>query len=175
MYREVEPLLTADPQASFIWLRPLLPGDLGWVISQHGLIYASEYGLDRSFEVAVAEIVVEVMRSFDAAHDAAWIAEYQGRKVGSVFVVGVEDKTAKLRMLIVDPSARGLGVGRLLTEAAIDFSRQRGYRRMVLWTMSMLSAARGIYAKAGFRLIASVSGVSFGCHVTDETWELDLT
>jgi GNAT superfamily N-acetyltransferase len=168
--------LTPEPeqQRSFVWLRPLLPGDLGWVISRHGAVYASEYGLDRSFEVRVAEIVVEVMRNFDREREAAWIAEYQGRPVGSVFVVDAGDDTAKLRMLIVEREARGQGVGRILTAAAIGFAREAGYKRMVLWTMGMLSAARTIYTKAGFRLVDSVPGVSFGCHIIDETWELDL-
>ena len=152
----------------------MLPGDLGWVISRHGAVYASEYGLDRTFEVKVAEIVVETMRNFDRERESAWIAEYQGRPVGSVFVVAKDDETAKLRMLIVEREARGQGVGRILTAAAIGFAREAGYKRMVLWTMGMLSAARTIYTKAGFKLVESVPGISFGCHIIDETWELDL-
>ncbi len=157
-----------------IRLRPLQPGDLGWVIGRHGALYAAEYGLDGSFELAVAEIVLQVMRDFDPQRDGAWIAERDGMPIGSVFVVGVEDNIAKLRLLIVDPAARGHGLGRLLTQTAIQFARDHGYRRMVLWTMSMLEGARAIYASEGFHLIGSVPGIAFGRAITDETWERDL-
>jgi GNAT superfamily N-acetyltransferase len=157
-----------------IRLRPLLPGDLGWVINRHGALYAAEYGLDAGFELVVAEIIVDLVRRFDRARDGAWIAELDGAPVGSVFVVGVDDTTAKLRLLIVDPAARGRGVGKLLTKTAVNFAASHGYARMVLWTMSMLIAARGIYAACGFRLVSSQEGITFGRPITDEVWELDL-
>lgn len=155
-------------------LRSLQPGDLGWVIGRHGTIYADEFGLDAGFELAVAEIVVQIMRDWDPIRDGAWIAELDGVPVGSAFVVAQEADTAKLRLVILEQQARGRGVGRLLTETAITHARSRGFKRMVLWTMSMLTAARGIYERAGFRLVASVPGVSFGREITDETWELVL-
>jgi GNAT superfamily N-acetyltransferase len=155
-------------------LRGLQPGDLGWVISRHGSLYAAEYGLDLSFEVTVAGIVAEVMRSFDPASDAAWIAEHNGGPVGSVFVVRDDDVTAKLRLLIVDPAARGLGLGRLLTDAAIGFARDAGYRRITLWTLQMLDAARHIYRSAGFERTDEAQGYSFGRTLVNETWVLEL-
>lgn len=155
-------------------LRALRPGDLGWVIGRHGALYAAEYGLDSSFEVEVARIVAEAMRDFDPAREAAFMAERDGATVGSVFVVDADEGVAKLRLLIVDPAARGLGLGRVLTQAAIGFARQAGYRRMTLWTMAMLDAARHIYETAGFRLVARMPGTAFGRDIVDETWELDL-
>jgi GNAT superfamily N-acetyltransferase len=157
-----------------VTLRFPQPGDLGWVIARHGSIYATEYGLDSGFEIAVAGIVFEVMSKFDPARDGAWIAVLDGRPVGSIFVVGVEDNTCKLRMLILDAEARGRGVGSLLVRTAIQFARERGYETMTLWTMSMLTAARAIYAREGFELVASVPGVSFGREIVDETWKLKL-
>jgi GNAT superfamily N-acetyltransferase len=144
------------------------------VISRHGAIYAEEYGLDAGFEVAVAGIVHEVMSDFDASRDGAWIAVLDGKPVGSVFVVGIEDNSCKLRMLILDAEARGRGVGSLLVRTAVQFARDRGYARMTLWTMQMLDAARAIYRREGFECIASVPGVSFGRSIVDETWELVL-
>jgi GNAT superfamily N-acetyltransferase len=162
------------PTDAAVRLRPLQPGDLGWVISRHGALYAAEYGLSLDFEVAVAGIVAEIMRDFDPTRDGAWIAERDFVPVGSVFVVRYKPGIAKLRLLIVDPSARGLGVGRMLTDAAIGFARTAGYRQITLWTLAMLDAARHIYARAGFRLTESVPGHSFGRDITDETWTLDL-
>jgi GNAT superfamily N-acetyltransferase len=160
--------------ASGVRLRGLQPGDLGWVISRHGALYAAEYGLDARFELEVAGIMVAVMRDFDPARDGAWIAERDGAPVGSVFIVRRDDATAKLRLLIVDPAARGLGVGRLLTTAAVDFARAAGYRRVTLWTMAMLDAARHVYAKAGFTLVHSEAEHAFGQDVMNETWELEF-
>ena len=157
-----------------VTLRFPQPGDLGWVIARHGSIYAREYGLDTGFEIAVAGIVFEVMSKFDPARDGAWIAVVDGQPVGSVFVVGVEDNTCKLRMLILDEAARGRGVGSLLVRTAIAFGRSRGYGHMTLWTMSMLTAARAIYAREGFERTASIPGVSFGQAIVDETWTLAL-
>jgi GNAT superfamily N-acetyltransferase len=165
---------SADLSAGTVRLRGLQPGDLGWVISRHGALYASEYGLDGSFEVAVAEIVLAIMQRFDPRSDGAWVAELDGAAVGSVFIVRSDEATAKLRLLIVDPAARGLGVGRLLSEAALDFARAAGYRRVTLWTMGMLDAARHLYAKAGFRMVNAEPAHQFGRDLVNETWMLKL-
>ena len=166
---------SAELSGNGIRLRGLQPGDLGWVISRHGALYAAEYGLDASFELAVAEIAAGLMRHFDPASDGAWIAERNGGPVGSVFVVRHDGVTAKLRLLIVEPAARGLGLGRILTQEAIGFAREAGYHRMTLWTMRMLDAARHIYTRAGFRCVDAVSEHAFGQDVMNETWLLDLT
>ncbi len=155
-------------------LRGLQPGDLGWVISRHGALYAAEYGLDLSFEVTVAEIVAALIRGYDPASDCGWIAERHGVPVGSAFVVRHDAVTAKLRLVIVDPAARGSGLGWLLTEAAIGFAREAEYQRMTLWTMRMLDAARHIYWKAGFVCTAEEPAYSFGRDVVNETWMLEL-
>lgn len=157
-----------------VTLRFPRPGDLGWVIAHHGSLYATEYGLDAGFEIAVAGIVFDVMSKFDPARDGAWIAVLDSEPVGSVFVVGEEDNTCKLRLLILDANARGRGVGSLLVRTAIAFARNQGYAHMTLWTMSMLMAARAIYTREGFQLVASISGVSFGKPIIDETWRLSL-
>ncbi len=165
---------SAELSQDVVRLRALQPGDLGWVISRHGALYAAEHGLDLSFEVAVAEIMAAVMRNFDPTGDAGFIAERGGRPVGSVFIVRHDGVTAKLRLLIVDPAARGLGLGRQLTEAAIGFARDAGYQRITLWTMQMLDAARHIYARAGFTCVAAAPAHQFGQDVVNETWMLDL-
>lgn len=155
-------------------LRDPRPGDLGWVISRHGSIYAEEFGWDGSFEVAVAGIVVEVMTGFDPARERAWIAEKDGAPVGSVFLVRADDETAKLRMLILDPAARGLGIGARLVRECTLFARAAGYRRITLWTHSILIAARKLYAAEGYRLVSSAPLSAFGVELTEETWVLDL-
>jgi GNAT superfamily N-acetyltransferase len=155
-------------------LRDLQPGDAGWVIQRHGALYAAEHGLDGGFELDVADIVVQLLRRFTPGRDFAVIAEIDGVPVGSAFVVGHAPGVAKLRLVIVDPAARGHGVGRQLVEAALGFARGAGYQRMTLWTMQMLTAARHIYATSGFRLIRSVPTRAYGRDVVDETWEIDL-
>jgi len=160
---------------SDIHLRPLQPGDIGWVISRHGSLYATEYGLDITFEITVAEIAAQIMRGWDPTSDNAWIAERGGLPVGSIFIVRADATTAKLRLLIIDPSARGLGLGRQLADAAIGFARTADYHRITLWTMGMLDAARHIYATAGFTLTDSVQAHEYGRDLVNETWQLDLT
>ena len=155
-------------------LRSLRPGDLGWVISRHGAIYAEEFGWDASFETLVAEIGAGIMRNFDPAREAAWIAEQDGVPVGSVFLVRASDAVAKLRLLIVEPAARGLGIGARLTEECTRFARARGYRRITLWTHSVLTAARRIYVSGGYRLVHSEPLQSFGKELVSETWQLEL-
>jgi DNA-binding MarR family transcriptional regulator/predicted N-acetyltransferase YhbS len=163
------------PAAGRAWhLRGLVPGDLGWVISRHGAIYAREFGWDATFETLVAGIAAGIMERFDPAREAAWIAERDGVPVGSVFLVRQSDEVAKLRLLIVDPAARGLGIGARLVAECTRFARAAGYRRITLWTHSVLAAARRIYAAEGYRITATGPIHAFGVDLDEETWELDL-
>jgi GNAT superfamily N-acetyltransferase len=159
-------------------LRDPQPGDLGWVIEQHGLIYGQEYGWNWEFEALVAEICAQFVRQYQSDWERCWIAERVteggSERVGSVFVVRQDEHTAKLRMLIVTPQARGLGLGQSLTDVAVDFAKAKGYRKMVLWTNACLLAARGIYAKRGFVLVQAEPMRAFGSDQVSETWELML-
>lgn len=163
-----------NPSVMPYLLRPHRPGDMGAVIAAHGRLYAYEYGFDVSFEALVARIAADFIDGFDPARHCCWIAERDGRVVGSVFVVDADETTAKLRMLFVDESARGLGIGKRLTEEAIRFARSAGYRRMTLWTNDILIAAREIYRKAGFDHVASEPLSAFGVTMVAETWEREL-
>ncbi|WP_354353489.1 bifunctional helix-turn-helix transcriptional regulator/GNAT family N-acetyltransferase [Variovorax boronicumulans] len=162
----------AKPQA--VVLRDPAPGDIGWVVQQHGEIYAREYGWDSSFEALVAGIASEFLLKFQPEWERCWIAERNGERVGSIFVVRKSASVAQLRMLILTPGARGLGLGGKLVDECIAFARLKGYRKMVLWTNSCLSAARGIYATRGFQLTKSEPHESYGKQLVGETWELKL-
>lgn len=155
-------------------LREPQPGDLGWVVQAHGELYAREYGFDRSFEGLVAQIVADFVRDFDPQREKAWIAEVDGERAGSVFLVRKSATVAKLRLLLLAPEARGLGLGGRLVDECIAFARAAGYRRLVLWTQSNLTAARGIYASRGFELKASEPNAAFGQQLVSETWERKL-
>lgn len=155
-------------------LRGLRPGDIGWVISRHGALYAAEYGWDMTFEWAVARIAADLMESHDPTREAAWIAELNGAPVASVFLVRASDDVAKLRLLICDPMARGRGIGARLVRECTRFARAAGYRRITLWTHSILTAARRLYAAEGYRIVSSGPIHAFGVDLTEETWELDL-
>jgi GNAT superfamily N-acetyltransferase len=163
-------------------LRAPQPGDMGWVVSRHGAIYAQEYGWDVTFEGLVAQIVGHYIEHFDPKCEACWIAERDEQNVGCVFLVQARDEktgqpelgVAQLRLLIVEPGTRGLGIGARLVAECERFARNAGYRRIKLWTQSSLKAARAIYAKAGYRLVSSEPHRSFGADLVGEMWELAL-
>lgn len=155
-------------------LRGHRPGDIGWVVQRHGALYAAQYGWDERFEALVAGIAAKFINRFDAARERCWIAEMDGEPVGSVFLVKEKKSVAKLRLLLVEPRARGHGLGRRLVQECIGFARAKGYRRLVLWTQSNLAAARAIYQAEGFVLKSTQKHDSFGARLTGEYWELKL-
>lgn len=162
------------PERASILLRSHRIGDMGWVISRQSIAYAEEYGWDISYEALVAEICAQFIKNYDASREHCWIAEVDGEPVGSIFLVKATDELAKLRLLLVEKKARGLGVGRALVEQCIRSAREKGYKKMTLWTQSTLLAARGIYQSAGFRRVAEEKHHSFGVDLVGETWEMDL-
>jgi DNA-binding MarR family transcriptional regulator/GNAT superfamily N-acetyltransferase len=163
----------AEPKTPYL-LRTHEAGDMGWVIHRHGVLYAEEYGFDERFEALVARIAAEFIETFDPKRERCWIAERDGAMVGSVLLVKKSDRVAKLRLLLVEPSARGLGIGGRLVEECVRFARQAGYRKITLWTQSMLDSARAIYRKSGFHVVKRERHESFGHKLVGETWELTL-
>jgi len=173
--KAIEELLGTTTQENFSYiLRTPQPGDYGWVIQSNGSLYAQEYGWDENYEALVAQIVAEFVKNYDSKKERCWIAEKDGENVGSVFLVKDSATIAKLRLLIVDPKARGLGIGKRLVDECTRFARQVGYKKITLWTNSVLLAARSIYQKAGYQLVKSEKHHSFGHDLVGETWELEL-
>lgn len=162
------------PSGEFV-LRDLRPGDLGWVIHRQAVLYAEEYGWNAEYEALIARILGNFVQSFDPAREAAWIAEIDGKVVGSVFLVhGDEPSVGKLRLLYVEPSARGIGLGEKLIGACAERAREAGYGRLMLWTNSVLVSARRLYERAGFVLVEEAPHHSFGQDLLGQVWSLDL-
>jgi DNA-binding MarR family transcriptional regulator/GNAT superfamily N-acetyltransferase len=171
----IERLLGTQPETKTPYLLRLhQPGDMGWVIHRHGALYAQEFGWDERFEALVAEIAAKFIQKFDSKRERCWIAEKDGGIVGSVFLVRESEKVARLRLLLVEPSARGLGIGNRLVDECTRFARQAGYKKITLWTQSILHAARYIYKRAGYRLVKQERHREFGYDLVGETWNLTL-
>jgi len=163
----------AEPRTPYL-VRQHQPGDMGWIVHRQAILYAEEYGWDGTYEALAAEIVAQFIKNYDPKCERCWIAEKDGERVGAVFVAKASDETAKLRLLHVEPEARGLGIGKRLVDECVRFARQAGYQKMALWTQSILHAARHLYKQAGFRIVREEQHRSFGKDLTAETWELDL-
>ncbi|MER8632375.1 bifunctional helix-turn-helix transcriptional regulator/GNAT family N-acetyltransferase [Mesorhizobium opportunistum] len=173
--RIVQDLLGHKPEPGVPYiLRPLQVGDIGWITRRQGMLYTQEYGWDETYEALVAEILAAFVKSFDPKWERAWVAEREGEVVGSVFIVRKSDHVAKLRLLYVEPSARGLGIGKRLVEECIGFARAKGYKTLTLWTNDILSAARHIYQAAGFQLTEEERHHSFGKDLVGQNWNLEL-
>jgi len=176
----IESLLDRNAtKSTTVILRQHRPGDMGWVIERHGALYAQEYGWDERFEALVARIAADFIDNLDPAHERCWIAERDGQRLGCVFLVrdaesSEPNKTARLRLLLVDPAARGLGLGRNLVQQCTAFARSVGYRRIVLWTNSILTSARRIYEDEGYRLLREKPYTAFGKDLVSQDWQLDL-
>ena len=164
---------TEAPRTPYL-LRMHQPGDMGWIVYRQAILYTEEYGWDGTYETLAAEIVASFLKNYDPKWERAWVAEKDGERVGAVFVAKASNEVAKLRLLHVEPDARGLGIGKRLVEECVRFARQAGYQKMTLWTQSNLHAARHIYEQVGFQVVREEKHHSFGKDLTAETWELNL-
>jgi DNA-binding MarR family transcriptional regulator/GNAT superfamily N-acetyltransferase len=174
--QEIETILEkkSNKHSDTFYLRNHRPGDMGWVTHRHGVLYAQEYGWDERFEALVAQITADFINHFNPDRERCIIAEMNGEIVGSVFVVQHSESVAKLRLLLVEPKARGLGLGSRLVQECVTFAKSAGYEKMILWTNNVLKEARHIYAKTGFKLVEEEAHHSFGKDLIGETWELEL-
>ncbi len=171
----IEQILGMEPEGGNPYiLRSLEPGDLGWVVQRHGALYAQEYGYDEQFEALVAEIVAKFVQNYNSRKERCWIVEREGENIGSVFLVYDDDSVARLRLLLVEPKARGLGVGKRLVKECVQFARKCGYQKIQLWTQDELMAARKIYENAGFKVVRKEPHHSFGKDLVGEVWEKKL-
>lgn len=170
----IREVLEESPRPASFVLRAPAPGDLGWVVHRHGVVYADEYGWDATFEALVAKIVAEYAERRDPRREAAWIAEIDGEPAGCVFCVEKDDKTAQLRLLLVEPRARGLGIGARLVEECVRFARRAGFEQLTLWTNDVLVDARRIYERAGFELVEEETHHSFGHDLVGQYWQRRL-
>jgi DNA-binding MarR family transcriptional regulator/GNAT superfamily N-acetyltransferase len=171
----IEQVLGGEPQPESSYsLRPPRPGDMGWIVSRHAVLYAQEYGWTDPFEGLCAQIVADFVNNFDAHRERCWIAEAGGENAGCVMLVKDTDDVARLRLLLVEPSARGLGIGKRLVDECVQFARAAGYRKITLWTHSVLLPARHLYRQAGFQLVSSEPRQSWGQDVVSEIWDLPL-
>ena len=170
----IRDILSATPRPEAFVIRAPYPGDLGWVVQRHGALYADEYGWDDTFEALVARIVADYVDHRDPRREAAWIAEVDGQPMGCVFCVRKDEGTAQLRLLLVDPEVRGLGMGSRLIGECLAFARRAGYRRLMLWTNDVLTEARRLYERAGFALLTEERHHSFGHDLVGQIWEREL-
>jgi GNAT superfamily N-acetyltransferase len=166
--------MTVERPSGITLRNDLRTGDLGWIVERHGVLYANEFGWNIEFEAVVAEIIGHVVTGFDPTRERAWIAERESQRVGCIFLESGTDTSAKLRLMLVEPNARGLGLGKWLVDECVQFARDAGYSSITLWTMNVLVAARRIYERAGFRLTAAEPGRYFGKDLVSETWEMGL-
>ncbi|GII83687.1 MarR family transcriptional regulator [Sphaerisporangium siamense] len=167
-------ILDGGPRREPYVIRPPRPGDLGWIVHRHGVLYAEEYGWDETFEASIADIVAGYVRDHDPKREACWIAEVEGEPAGSIMCVREDDRTARLRLLLVEPSTRGMGIGARLVEECLSFARRAGYTRIVLMTVEVLAAARRIYQRAGFELDEQHREHAHGAEITRQNWSRDL-
>lgn len=171
----IQTVLTGPERSKFV-LRPPRVGDMGWVIHREGVVYAEQYGWDQTFEALVARIVADFVANCDPSRERCWMADVNGENMGHIFLVKhpEEEETAKLRLLLVEPAARGMGIGGALVSECVQFAREVGYRKVVLWTQSILVSARRLYEAAGFQLIHEEPGWRFGKDLVAQNWELKL-